>query len=179
MVSSGYDSFKMCEIPPSAEERVLSGFKDVRSWPQLCQLVGASWDDIRARPAVKPFQLTFPSVHGRDALKSITEKQTVRLNVTVYSDGRSRPELVGSSGVDLVDRVAYALVNGSTWLPGLRYGHPVDEAVQFSLTFEHRSGGPLPGKPVQEVLSADPVHPSRLLGPPAASSPACPGLRER
>lgn len=162
----------------------LSAHPEVRSWEELCALVGASTQALFCRAHVSPMVVSTGIYH----LETRHEKEvfaklrgSARFSATVHVDGRADVTLLTPFHDDLIDGVIMKDAESVRWLPALRMGRPIEETVTFTILFDdsHRSGlriaaarpvrAPTPTAPTAEPAPRDDGPPK--VGEPPISRP--------
>ena len=112
--------------------------REPTSWEDLCTFLGLPISTLHSRPHVSPFMTRFPFVaYSRADMEAMVGRfGQVTVRITVSKEGTPTASIARSSGDRLIDRTAFAIASSTHWLPALEHGRPVEETVEFPITFD-------------------------------------------
>ncbi|MBM3464133.1 MAG: hypothetical protein FJX76_18715 [Armatimonadetes bacterium] len=119
--------------PPPTKNEAAS---NATTWEVLCPAIGVDINELNRRPYVEPYwtyQL-FPDVSQIDLQG--TNQRRVKLQVAIPTNGgRGQVTIVGRSGSDVCDSIAYKVAIDTFWLPARRMGQNEAATIEYELVF--------------------------------------------
>lgn len=129
--------------------------REPRTWEELCTFLGLPISSLYSRSHVSPFMTKFPFVaYSRADMEAMVGRLgKVTVKIAVSKEGKPTAAITVSSGDPIMDRTAYAIASSTHWLPAMENGHPIDETVEFPITFDE---GTQPGIYVRAAPPSQP-----------------------